>query len=152
MQIMSTTQTKAETRDFESVKTFEAAPGTVLAALTSDEAISGWWGVTVGTPRQGQRFEVGFGSEKGIEMEALADGPSLVEWFVHASPFTPEWHGTTIAFELTAAGEGTELRFAHKGLTPQLECFDMCHEGWTHYLASLVDYVDRGEGEPYRGE
>jgi uncharacterized protein YndB with AHSA1/START domain len=149
---MSTTQTKAETRDFESVKTIEAAPDTVLAALTTDEAISGWWGVTVGTPTRGQRFEVGFGSEKGIEMEAVADGPRLVEWFVHTSPFTPEWHGSTIVFELTASGKGTELRFVHKGLTPQLECFDMCHQGWTHYLASLVDYVERGEGEPYRGE
>jgi uncharacterized protein YndB with AHSA1/START domain len=149
---MSTTQTNATTRDFESVKTFEAPPELVLAALTSDEAISDWWGVTVGSPTRGHRFEVGFGSEKGIEMEAVADGPSRVEWLVHASPFTPEWHGTSIVFELASAGTGTELTFRHQGLTPQLECFDMCHEGWTHYLASLVDYVDRGEGQPYRGE
>ncbi len=26
----------------------------------------------------------------------------------------------------------------------------MCHAGWTHYLASLVDYVDLGTGHPYR--
>ena len=26
----------------------------------------------------------------------------------------------------------------------------MCTKGWTHYLASLVDYVDRGAGHPYR--
>jgi uncharacterized protein YndB with AHSA1/START domain len=149
---MSTTQTNPTTRDFESIKTFEAAPGVVLAALTSDEAISGWWGVTVGSPTRGHRFEVGFGSEKGIEMEAVAVGPSRVAWLVHASPFTPEWHGTSIVFELAPAGAGTELTFRHQGLTPQLECFDMCHEGWTHYLNSLVNYVDRGEGQPYRGE
>ena len=46
------------------------------------------------------------------------------------------------------AGAGTELRFRHHGLTPQLECFEMCLAGWTHYLASLVDYVDRGTGTP----
>ena len=85
-------------------------------------------------------------------MEVMADGPSRVEWLVHAAPFTPEWHGTSIVFELAPAGAGTKLTFRHRGLTPQLECFDMCHEGWTHYLASLVDYVDRGEGQPYRGE
>ncbi len=28
----------------------------------------------------------------------------------------------------------------------------MCHEGWTHYLASLVSYVDTGEGQPSRHE
>jgi uncharacterized protein YndB with AHSA1/START domain len=149
---MSVTQNKAETRDFESLKVFEAAPATVLAALTSDEAISEWWGVTVGTPARGERFEVGFGTNKGIDMEVQADGPSQVEWYVHGAPLTQEWNGTTIMFELAPAGEGTELRFTHRGLTPQLECFDMCHEGWTHYLGSLVDYVDRGEGQPYRGE
>ena len=26
----------------------------------------------------------------------------------------------------------------------------MCHAGWTHYLASLVAYVDTGEGQPSR--
>ena len=34
------------------------------------------------------------------------------------------------------------------GVKPELECFDMCQEGWTHFLASLVDYVDRGTGSP----
>ena len=24
----------------------------------------------------------------------------------------------------------------------------MCHEGWTHFLGSLVSYVDTGEGQP----
>ena len=65
------------------------------------------------------------------------------------APHTPEWAGTTIVFELAPADGGSELRFRHVGLTPQLECFDMCHEGWTHYLASLVAYVDTGEGHPY---
>jgi uncharacterized protein YndB with AHSA1/START domain len=152
MQIMSIAQSKAGTRDFESVKVFEAAPDAVLAALTSSEAINQWWGLTVGSPARGQRFEVGFGGERRIDMEAVTDGPSRVEWYVHWSPFTPEWAGTSIVFELAPAGAGTELRFSHRGLTPELECFDMCHEGWTHYLTSLVDYVDRGEGQPYRGE
>ena len=66
------------------------------------------------------------------------------------APHTPEWIGTTIVFDVTPAGDGTELRFRHHGLTPQLECFDMCDAGWTHYLTSLVDYVDRGAGHPYR--
>jgi hypothetical protein len=28
----------------------------------------------------------------------------------------------------------------------------MCHAGWTHFLASLVSYVDTGEGQPSRNE
>ena len=43
------------------------------------------------------------------------------------------------------------LYFRHEGLTPELECFDMCHEGWTHYLASLVSYVETGQGRAALG-
>jgi uncharacterized protein YndB with AHSA1/START domain len=143
------TQTKAETRDFESVKIFEAAPATVLAALTSPEAISGWWGPTEGAASRGGRFTAGFGGDRRIDIVVIEDGPIRVEWDVEEAPQTPEWPGTRIVFELAPTSEGTELRFRHHGLTPQLECFEMCHSGWTHYLASLVRYVDRGAGDPY---
>ena len=60
--------------------------------------------------------------------------------------------GTRIVFDVAAAGDGAMLHFRHHGLTPQLECFDMCHEGWTHYLGSLVSYVETGVGQPSRRE
>ena len=96
------------------------------------------------------RFEVGFGSGRRIVLTAVVVDQRRVEWTVEEAPHTPEWVGTTIVFDVTPAAGGTELRFRHHGLTPQLECFDMCHEGWTHYLASLVGYVDCGAGHPYR--
>ena len=34
------------------------------------------------------------------------------------------------------------LHFRHQGLTPDLECYDMCDAGWTYYLGSLVSYVE----------
>ena len=60
----------------------------------------------------------------------------------------PDWVGTSITFDLVPVGTGTELRFHHQGLHPGLGCFDDCLAGWTHYLASLVDLVDRGAGSP----
>jgi steroid delta-isomerase-like uncharacterized protein len=57
--------------------------------------------------------------------------------------------GTTVGFDLTASGNGTELRFQHHGLTAQLECFEDCRAGWNQYLASLVDYVDNGGGKAF---
>jgi hypothetical protein len=54
-----------------------------------------------------------------------------------------------MTFELTPKGEGTELSFRHAGLVPQLECYGNCSAGWTQVLASLVAYVDTGEGHPY---
>jgi len=147
----STTSTsqKAVTGDFESTKVFVASPDSVLAALRTPEAVAGWWGPTTGSLTEGGAFSVGFGGSRRIDIAAAAVGTGRVEWRVEAAPHTPEWAGTTIVFELEPAGEGTTVHFRHVGLTPQLECFDMCHGGWTHYLASLVAYVDGGEGQPY---
>ena len=77
-----------------------------------------------------------------------ADRPTRVRWDVLVCEPAPDWVGTAITFDLAPAATGTELRFHHQGLNPGLECFDDCHAGWTHYLASLVDYVDQGAGSP----
>ena len=136
--------------DFRRMKTFTSPPAAVLEALRTTDGIGGWWGDTIGSAGEDGTFEVGFGSDRLIVMEAASVDQRRVEWKVQRAPHTPEWDGTTIVFELEPAGAGTELRFCHRGLTRQLQCFDMCNEGWTHYLASLVDYVDRGAGQPYR--
>jgi hypothetical protein len=63
-----------------------------------------------------------------------------------------EWTGTDIVFEITKAGGQTELRFTHFGLVPAYECYDVCSDGWSTYLASLRDLVATGDGRPYAGE
>jgi uncharacterized protein YndB with AHSA1/START domain len=136
--------------DFHCTKTLANPPEAVLEALRTTDGIASWWGDTIGWADEGGTFEVGFGSDRLIVMEAASVGLRRVEWRVERAPHTPEWDGTTIVFEITPAGGGAEVRFCHHGLTPQLECYDVCHEGWTHYLASLVDYVDHGAGHPYR--
>jgi uncharacterized protein YndB with AHSA1/START domain len=138
-------------QDFTSVKTIAAGPEQVLAALTTPEGVAGWWGTTSGSAGAvGDVLEVGFGTSRLITLGVASLEPGRIEWFVERAPFTPEWDGTSIVFELAPAGDGTELRFRHVGLTPQFECYEMCQAGWTHYLASLVAYAERGVGDPYR--
>lgn len=58
--------------------------------------------------------------------------------------------GTRPTFTITPAqGDGTELHFRHHGLTPELECIEMCTLGWNSYLASLRQYVESGQGSPF---
>ena len=141
----------ARDQDFESTLAVDAPPEEVLAALRTPEAVTDWWGPAEGSADVGGTFEVSFLDRKQvIVLQVEPADPSRVVWSVRETPLTPEWVGTTIAFDVTAAAGGTTLHFRHHGLTPQLECFDMCHEGWTHYLGSLVSYVETGVGYPSR--
>lgn len=146
----SATHRTEAAEDFQSTRTFTSPPEAVVEALSTTAGIDGWWGSTIGSPGVGGTFEVGFGSDRFITIEAVSVDTDHVEWSVVRAPHTPEWDGTTIGFTLAPAGAGTDMRFRHHGLTPALECFDMCNEGWTHYLTSLVDYVDTGAGHPHR--
>jgi uncharacterized protein YndB with AHSA1/START domain len=152
MTTTSTTATgqPATTRDFESAMELAASLEAVHAALTNAASVARWWGPTTGSAEEGATLVVSFeGGTHPIVIRVESAEKGRVVWQVKSAPLTPEWAGTTIVFELEPHGEGTTVHFRHDGLTPQLECFDMCHAGWTYYLASLVDYVERGEGQPY---
>jgi uncharacterized protein YndB with AHSA1/START domain len=150
---MTTATDHTTSKDFQSTLTFDAPPERVLAALRSPEAVADWWGPAEGDAEVGGTFEVSFLNRRQvIVLHVEPAAANQVVWSVRETPLTPEWVGTRIVFDVTAAGGGTTLHFRHHGLTPQLECFDMCHEGWTHYLGSLVSYVDTGLGHPSRHE
>ncbi len=42
-----------------------------------------------------------------------------------------------------------QLSFVHKGLTPDLNCYEICDAGWTHFIInSLKQYLETGTGNP----
>lgn len=57
-----------------------------------------------------------------------------------------EWTGTTIVFEIVPQGNQTTLVFTHIGLTPVIECFKDCSNGWNYYINSLFKLITTGEG------
>lgn len=144
---MSTTN-PTTTDDFRSTKTFAAAPDAVFSALTDLDALTGWWTPAAGGANTGEMLRFLMGDLEVVMRVDTADRPSRVRWDVLVCEAAPDWVGTSISFRLEAVGAGTELRFHHQGLNPSLECFEMCNAGWTRHLASLVDYVDRGAGNP----
>lgn len=38
----------------------------------------------------------------------------------------------------------------HEGFKPALECNKICEAGWGYFLGSLKNYVETGNGSPYR--
>jgi Activator of Hsp90 ATPase homolog 1-like protein len=60
-----------------------------------------------------------------------------------------EWNDTRLVFELSETAGGTQLSTTHIGLTPQMECFDNCRQGWDFYAGdSLRLLITEGMGKP----
>ena len=138
------------TGDFQSTKTFTAAPDAVFEALTSIDALTGWWNPAAGGALAGDTLRFFMGTDEVVMRVVEADRPAHVRWSVLLCEPARDWEGTSITFDIAPAAGGSELQFRHHGLNPALECYDQCYAGWTHYLASLVDFVDKGEGHPNR--
>jgi uncharacterized protein YndB with AHSA1/START domain len=128
---------------------FTQPPDVVYRAIATPAGVSGWWMPTTGSGAEGGRLHISFPPGVGVFGVDTAQRASRVGWSVEELAFLPDWIGTRIVFELAPGPTGgTELDFHHDGLTPQLECYDQCRQGWDHYLPSLHDYVETGAGHP----
>lgn len=138
--------------DFATTLSIAAPPDAVFDALTSLAGLSSWWAPAHGSGLAGGEVTFVFGDDSVVMRVEEAARPSVVQWTATAISYASlqDWVGTTISFAISPDGHGGSLlQFQHSGLTPQLECFDMCSSGWRQYLASLVSYVDRGAGYPF---
>ena len=135
-----------------------ADPATVYAALTTPIGLRGWWSQDCDVATEvGGALQFRFGRNyKDMRIERLEPGRE-VRWLctgahMAASELTrkDEWVGTQIVFRLMPQGAGrTRLDFEHVGLVPNLECYDLCSNGWQYFLGSLQQFVETGRGTPY---
>jgi len=151
---MTNTST-TRTEDFTAVLNLPASPRTVSALFTSAAGVSRWWGPTEGDGAVGGTLVTSFGEHGVNSMRVLQAGPARVVWeSIESEGITPtghtkEWLGTRMEFDIVPAGSGTELRFRHAGLSPQLECWDDCVAAWTYFLASIETFAEIGTGTPF---
>jgi uncharacterized protein YndB with AHSA1/START domain len=140
--------TATDTAVYERTIAIDASPETVWEFFVDPEKLMRWKGIDVELdPRAGGTYycEVIPGHKARGEYLEL-DKP-------HRLVFTWGWEGqegvppgsSTIEVELTAAGDGTSLRFVHKDL-PSAEAVASHAEGWNHYLPRLE--VAAAGGDP----
>lgn len=60
-----------------------------------------------------------------------------------------EWTGTIIEWNIKVNDKKTVISITHKGLRPQIECYDVCEKGWHSFLNSLRLYLETGKGQPF---
>jgi hypothetical protein len=60
-----------------------------------------------------------------------------------------EWVGDRLVFEITPEGACHRLTFTQEGLTPADQCYAICDNAWTGYIAgSLRARIEMGKGSP----
>ena len=149
------------TDDLTLTFTVPQSPGVAYAAVNDPRA---WWsaGIAGITDQVGAEwtYETEGVHRTSHRVTELVPDRSVV-WLTTDSWLSfiadqQEWTGTTIRFDLTPTDDGgTEVRFTHIGLVPQVECFGVCRVAWGEYvLGSLKDLIETGTGRPdsYGGE
>lgn len=138
--------------------TLSASPAVVYQALATQQGVRNWWTRTCEVAEVvGGRAEFRFDTcWKVMRIAQLLPQQQVVWQCIDANldvaglTTTNEWVGTRIVFRLAPAEGGkTRLEFEHQGLTPDLQCFGICQDGWNLFLGSLQAYVDTGSGQPF---
>jgi hypothetical protein len=156
------------TTDFTTTILVDQTPTAAFNAVTN---VRGWWSEEIegGTDKLNDVFNYHFEDIHRCKVKLIEVIPDKkVVWHVMENYFKPgifgdpshpvsgdsefnktEWVDTKIIFEITEKNEKTQIRFTHLGLVLEYECFDVCSNGWTHYIAeSLLNLITTGKGQP----
>lgn len=122
----------------------------MFEAITTPAGLTAWWTETAGSGETSGQLRLQFGPPEPLVIHTeQATRPTLVRWSVVECAFLPDWVGTHPTFTITATDEHhCRLHFRHHGLTEELECIDLCTQGWNHFLDSLRLYTETGYGMP----
>jgi Activator of Hsp90 ATPase homolog 1-like protein len=121
--------------DYTTSLTVDQTPKEVYAAILT---VDDWWkGRNEGTFDQvGGEFVHRDGDSHYCRLRVTELDPGRkISWLVLENRFGPvgedtEWAGTQITFEIAEAGGRTQVHFAHLGLSPEFECFQVCSNAW----------------------
>lgn len=118
--------------------------------------VRGWWTEDMegNLQKVNDIFTVRFG-EVYITMKVteLVPGKKIV-WLVTDcnKPWLKnkkEWNGTELIWDISNKDNNTQILFTHKGLVPEIECYDACSDAWGDYLKqSLWSLISKGKGKP----
>jgi hypothetical protein len=143
-----------KTQNFTTTISVDGTPEQAFAAINNVRA---WWTGEIegNSEKEGDEFTYRyqkFHYSKQKVTQLIPD--KRVVWQVLESQLNfvenkSEWTGTEIVFDISPMDGGAQIRFTHAGLTPALECFDDCKNGWSEYLhGTLISLIDTGQAQP----
>jgi hypothetical protein len=135
--------------DFTTTVSVGQTPHEAYSAILN---VDGWWtGSNEGKCDEvGDEFIHRDGEAHYCKLRVTGLAPNKrVTWLVLDNHFTfvenqDEWKDTQITFEIAAAEGQTQVRFAHLGLAPEFECFEVCSNAWVSLInGSLRTLITR---------
>ncbi|HMG93477.1 MAG TPA: SRPBCC domain-containing protein [Chryseolinea sp.] len=141
--------------DYQKTLKIPASAQNVYECIT--KCIPDWWtnDIAGNSENIGDKFTVRFDKfYKTMLIEDLEPNKKLV-WSCIDSYLDlniknkNEWTGTRIIWDIYQTDSSTTIRFTHQGLTPEIECYDVCEKGWDYFLNSLSSMLEKGNGNPH---
>ena len=141
-----------DSQNFATSFVVEQSAEEVFKAITN---VGGWWtGEVEGSADAlGDEFTYRYESLHFSRQRVTELVPAQrVVWLVTEArlSFTAdpgEWAGTEIVFDVVGQGARTEVRFAHRGLRSDFECYEQCSSAWGFFVnGSLRRLITTGEG------
>jgi len=141
-------------QDFTTTIVVDQTPKQAFDAINN---VRGWWSENIegGTEKLNDEFTYEVKNLHRCKIKLTEVVPDKkVDWLVLDNYFSfvkdqNEWKGTKVSFDISKQGEKTQIRFAHVGLVPQFECYDICQNAWSDYINnSLRNLIATGKGTP----
>ncbi|MEQ9377499.1 MAG: SRPBCC domain-containing protein [Imperialibacter sp.] len=141
-----------EEKGYTTTIVVDKTPAEVFAAINN---VRGWWqGEVVGnTDKLNDEFTYQMGDMHFSKQKIVEMFPNdKVVWLVTESNLSfvdkkDEWTNTKLQFDITPAGDQTELKFTHCGLVPTFECYGGCSDAWGGLIEkSLFSLITTGKG------
>jgi hypothetical protein len=108
-----------------------------------------WWGeVSNSVSKVGDEFTIDFGDQNWSFRVTEFIPNSKITWeCIGGNPeFNAEWIGDILYWNIEAIGDTTKISFLQVGLTPEMNCYEICNRGWDFFIESLKQYVETGTG------
>jgi len=141
------------TSDFTTTILVDNTATEVFNAVTN---VRGWWQGEIegSSTKLNDEFtyrmeDIHFSKQKLIE---VIPNEKIV-WLITESKLNfisdkTEWTGTKVIFEISEVNNKTQLRFTHRGLVPNIECYGACSNAWGDLIQkSLHSLITTGKGK-----
>lgn len=125
----------------------DAAPQSVLEAVTTTEGIKGFWTSSAEVPGDvGGTLKLEFAmAPLPFDLRLEQSDERTVVW--RTETFPPHWVGTTVRWDVAAREEGSTVGFRHAGFTDDEEAGRVAYT-WGQVMVRLKEYAETGKPDP----